>query len=997
MKKYIAGLRGIPRCIAGFYNDEKGGRWLYRNRCYVTVFFVLLVINVIFMLPMKAPMIIDEYMTFSDSAFLSGKYDWSSTYSVIPGTPYYGYTQGLFYIPFFYLPISIYSVFKIALFINACLIALIPVCVLYITNQISEESGFSNIAKMMCAIAIGSYSAYIYNSKGVWNETMLMVCPWLLASILFKLYNGQSRKGIRVLWSAICGIACIYYYALNARAVVGVIAVVCVLLVVRVVLKIKMVNFLAFGVSGGIAYFIHKCIKHYLVSSLLLVDGQAHIQNSSYSVGTILKRIHPETLLMAVKGYFGNVYYVFLVSFGLVGIAIAWFVYLLYNLLKKNKGRTLNNKQFIFSMFSILGLFGTWAMFFLVSYDKFSLKDFTKQDVMMYGRYFDAAIPLVILSVISLFESKEKDKKRIIFAGCLLSGIILLMGTLVTGGILVELNYLSAQPLNVGMPIAFAGKTFGGKTTWGDMWILFGTVTIILAIVAASLKKKKYVLGFGCLFVFYMYAAVCTLSEYCWPTSSSQFEKYQNVSEFFNTLEKKGIQYNKVYFLSNGYRDRGINIQYAVPNHHIEQINYYLEGYNCLEDIEYNSIVFGNHNVHLDTFFDEMYLVENDDLFVWSYGEELARQFESSGYVVSEKNSIIIEHDECASREVKGYLKSISTRAAKGNYDCQLIIKGKELTDIQYESIQYEGMDSIKLIKYDEEEIVVSGYKTNDSDTVRFFFEASPSFSLGHIANITVVNMETGRNFFTHRNELVVDSAVMLENGGLLYGQYITLTSGDYLVSIVGDYLDEALFDYCWGRGIYVTDVQEFVRKDANEVVFIMSVDEVRDDLEIRVMNPNSQTVLVDSIIIQPILQDGKLTDHNKVGFCPIRMSIDDSFARGEFINSIYESGRDFVHFGKGNGILVNNVDLEEGEYFLEILGEDVMVDITFLSEDGEYIPTIEQYVTQVGDSGITYTLVNYEEVKNVQIVINTLSSSDYLTAPNNGIVKISDINIIKK
>lgn len=997
MKQVIAQLTGIPKRIVDFYNNEKGGRWLYRNRCYVTVFFVLLLINVIAAIPMKAPMIIDEYLTFSDSAFLSGRYDWSGTYSAVPGTPYYGYTQGLLYLPLFYLPISVYSVFKCALMINACLMALVPVFILYILNQITGEGQSRNTVKMACAIAVGSYSAYIYNSKGVWNETMLMMCPWLLAALMFKLYNSQTSKKARFLWSLVLGASCVYYYALNARSLAGIAAVFCVLLLVGIILRVRMVSFLGLGLGGGLTYFVHKLAKHYLVSSLLLAGDRENITNSSFSFSGILERIHFETLFMALKGYWGNIYYAFIASFGLAGIAIIWFLYLLIKSIRDGRKTTLHHKQFIISMFSVLSLVGTWAMFFLVSYDKFVLKDFTKQDVMMYGRYFDAVIPLTILSSIGLFVANEMKKNRIVLAGCVLSGIILLAGTIVTGGMMVEQNSLSAQPLNMGISIAFAGDTYSGRTTWADVWILSGVVVAVLVLTVTLLKKNRYILAFGCMFVLYMYAAFNTLTEYCWSTSNRQYWEYTCYSDFFNELETKEISYNGVYFLSNGYRDRGINVQYAVPHQNLKQINYYQQGYKCLEGIQENSIIISNHDAMLDVFFDKMYIVENADFYVWCYGEGLGKQFAAEGYAVSGQNPIFIPQDECSIMAATGYANNLTAKAIKGNYSCQVTIKGKNLTQIPYETIMFDEIEDIKLQKYDDDEITILGYMRTDKETVKISFWTEPSYSNSNIESVAVSNLEKGGTFVTPKNELSVESSVILGNGGILYGQYMTFTPGEYLVSIEGNYLEGTNIDYCWGRGEYVTDVTDRVQYDRDKATFVMSVDEVRDNMEIRIWNMSDQPVTVKDIIIQPVLKEGRLQAHNEIGFCPIYMGMGDSFARGEFLTPVYESGKERMYFGKDNGIAIYDVDLETGEYCLEIVGEDVAVELLFLSEDGEQISTIEMQESQVGENRVSYTFINNRDYENAQIIINALSTSDFITEPNSGIVKISDISIIKK
>lgn len=975
--------------VQGFYNTNNDNTgFFYCHRCEISVFLVELFINLIMLLPMKAPMIIDEYLTFSTGAFLSGKYDWSGAYASLPGTPYYGYGQVLFYLPFFWLPISVYGVYKCALVINALLISIIPVLVWYILNKLSLK--MANVSKMACALSIGLYSAYLYNSKGVWNETMLSVTPWILVTLLLMLYDTENNKKLQHILSIALGIMCIYYYSLNSRAVIGVIAVLCVLVLTRIFLKRKIVKVISFLSAVVVCYGLNKLIKGYVVNNLLLAGGGGKVDNSSISVSAIFSRLSLTTFLDALEGFFGDIYYVFIVSFGLVGIAIIYSIVLFIQGIVRKKRNALFGKTYIIAMFSTLFMFGNWLMLFLLSYGTFVLQDFTKRDAMMYGRYFDYAIPMgILVAYLSFGDTCRRRKEKTVIGGIALSALVLIFGAVVTGQLLIDKNILSFHRLNAGIVLALGGEQFAGETTFIGVLFLTLVIGVILSVVLALFKYKKYVIAYTLMSAIYVYAAIWVSYDYSWTTSERAYETYVCYSEFFESIESKGVDVNKVYYVSNGYRDRAINIQFALPQYEVEQLNLYLEGYECLDNIEENSIIISSKNFDLDFYIDDIAGVENEDFYMWIYGDDIIDNLNAD--LLNEKE-IALDNMGCTGSTP--YKITVGMSGLSLNGPGSFWIRGERLNNVSLDSCQITNFDINEVTYLSEQVIVIEGVATESEGDFELSFRSNANIPTVEVKRIILTDME-GNEAKIEGTDITISCDEVSFANSVMFGPYKSLLKGNYRVIIEGEGLDILSYDYAWNQGKNASAISQFHALSPDKVEFDVSMDCNVDDFEVRAYNYSQSESKVTHIYIQPIEVKHEIGNlYQSVGFTSILLNDLNSIAGTMLLNDVYECGPEYLYLGMDNGMKIENVDLDEGEYQIDVHGKDVKVCVEIVSDTDEVLQTIEwhpKYATSEG-AGIRFNIES--GLKDTKIIIYALSESPYITDSNKGIVKISEVRI---
>lgn len=970
-------------------------RYVFEHRFYLVVYLIMLIINLICVYGMKAPMIIDEYLTFSNGAFLSGKYDWSGAYSALPGTPYYGYGLAILYIPLFWLPLSIYTVFKCALCINALLISFVPVIVLYILNHIDID--VQNSVKIFLPLSVGGYSAYIYQSKGVWNETLLQLIPWLIMLLLFQLYT-ETKRCKKWMMSALLAFLTVYMYVLNARGVIAICAVFLTIFLVGIFLKRLIVNIPFFGGVFIITYAVNKVIKAKILNGLLKVQEGASVQNSSVNLGQILSQISLETFLKALKGFWGDFYYVFLVSFGIVAIGIIGaLIYFFVGIKSKKSGVDDFGRTYIIGMFSVASLIGTWLMLFLVSYNTFVLKDFTKRDVIMYGRYFDYLIPEVMFFAYLVCLQNRKKLTKICAASGVLNIFILVIGTLATGKLLIAKNNLSFQPLNTGTLFAFAGKNFFRTTEYKDIMILIFFVSVIFLLFWFCFFKKIQVVFFAVVSICYVYAAGWVVSNYCWPTSQNQYESYHEYTTFFNSLNNDDrLSINNVYFLSNKIRDRAINIQYAVPEYKIKQLNYYIQGFSCLKNVEENSLIISSQDLQLERYFNDVYLVKTDSetMYVWVYGDVLKKDLEDSG-VLFEMEEYQVDIKKMASKEIK-YQLEMTFDYKMNNGAVLLDVRGKNLSKINISQSSFEGFEDIKIIEYTDNSIKIEAKNTGD---FRATILSDVDFSEFELQSILVTEIDTDNNTneYDILDYLMVDSCRIIDSGDLLYGPYEYMMEGEYEVTIYGQNIENAEIDFCYDKGNIIVDAEKKENKEKGKTSLILKLDKSVNDIEYRVHDIQKNEISVEKITIERLGKVNIGADFDdEIEFTTINLNSSNSMAGAEFLNYLYEYGPQYIYFGQDNGLKINNLTLPKGKYEIEVKGKDLRIEAILKDAEGREIENIEYIIVQNDGEYCKIHFSVEQDIERCEMIIYTLATTRRFVATDEGLVKISDITISK-
>lgn len=636
------------------------------------LFLATFLFHCVLIYPMKAPMIIDEYLTFTDAAFLSGVYDWSAAYSSLPKISYYGWGLAVLYSPFFYLTDDIFLIYKWCLYLNALLTSFIPVIVYKICRlndsdiaqtakqpvfMIQQKKGILNISialadanAILIALAVGTYAPLMYLTKGVWNETGLIVIPWFLLYVLCLLYKKNYSDIKFCLMSLLAGCLTAYSYTINGRGIALIIAAVVMYLYIIVAKNKKKGSFFFFPMML-LVFLLNAFIKNDIRDNLLVADTEV-ISNINLDVTSRLSNINFSSILDAVRGYWGNIFYVLAATLGFLVFGFIMYGLLVLGKLEPVKpAKTSANSKKVWEMFangipeqkqkSLTEMISGYAFIYLImnmglifvsGYKRYILSDYTRNDYFMYGRYFDAIIPICIFAVFLLIMEYRVTKKIYIIA-VLIFGF--LVGTTYRYVVPVMLETgKSFQVLNMGILNTLSlNPTFWKEPEKiGYLLIAVSLIVLFAGICILMYKKKFYVISI--LFIlFNMCATMETTHTYMWKTSASQYENLQKYKTVLNELD---TEYDKIYYIS--YGGRAINIQFILPDYEITQLNTYIYGGNALSSItDTNCFIMSNVDEGYENYIKDCYkLADAGSIYLWAYGEDLKNELAASGVVLIE-------------------------------------------------------------------------------------------------------------------------------------------------------------------------------------------------------------------------------------------------------------------------------------------------------------------------------------------------------------------------
>ena len=133
--------------------------------------------------------------TMASAAFLTG-HDWSRF--LAEDGYYYKYGQALWYIiPFVFLD-NAATRYKVMLVINSRLTSLIPVTAYHIAVKYMLSDKRNAFA---ISLLTGLFPSILLHNKYTWAEMLLFVIPWLIVTLLLKLYiDDISKKKCAVQW-----------------------------------------------------------------------------------------------------------------------------------------------------------------------------------------------------------------------------------------------------------------------------------------------------------------------------------------------------------------------------------------------------------------------------------------------------------------------------------------------------------------------------------------------------------------------------------------------------------------------------------------------------------------------------------------------------------------------------------------------------------------------------------------------------------------------------
>lgn len=800
----------------------------------ISVFLATFLVHIFFIRWIQAPQYVDEYRTFLTGDFLSGKYDLSLLHMFEEQNIYYGFGQVIFYIPFFWIFDSIDKVFQASLVFNGFIMSLIPVLAIKIFRQLLPEC--SELQRAGLAYAVGMFSPLIFSSKTVTNEAFLLFFPVLILYLIVIMTQNKNRK-MKILFSALLGFCSMYMYTLNGRSLAIIAAVFLSVMYMEIIRKEKKIFIPSYLISMVIVYIINYVIKQYVVQQFHHPIAGSAIVNSDFNIMETIKQFQIGKIFTTFTSWSGNWFYVVFVSGGMSAVLItALFI-------KKNKGVERN-----ILFYALMIIVMTSGMLTCVSYNAYTNPSAIMIDYYIYGRYYDLLVPVALIVGLCFFvQYGSKLKNYLITLAILLStGCIV---SIFLAETLIQTGSSGLRILNIGTMLAFLPDSFATTPLHWHFWMLSTGIVVLYTLFTWLGKKKKFLLISILFTAGYLFAVRYTMIS-CKMTADAQqnhIEAYRNLVAEYNDLDE---EYKTIYYLYEDGTQRGVNIQYALYDWKVAQVDMQSDYNMNLDMITENSFVLTQREAFLDMMYDDYeFICEQDGLYLYAYGQELLEKLNIDSQGRTEvSQSIWLDDDETAlviKKDAHSYGPYLNLDA--GTYYVE--INGSNLQNMQVKVTKNSAVDLLESTVIEKEEGKI--YLKFSSDSYMENVEVSVYNQTGRYATIYSMSVKTeaeeeifattGERLYTTEK---ADIQVILGDGSF---EPIFLNEGTYLITVKG--MDVNTFDLVC-KDLDCIHIEE-VKKNKNIIVFELQCDENVKYPLIEFQSNETTQKLVESISIE--------------------------------------------------------------------------------------------------------------------------------------------------
>ncbi|MDR1755318.1 MAG: hypothetical protein LBR74_10570 [Eubacterium sp.] len=499
------------------------GRVRFNKKCLVfLVFGISVILHTAYAFQMEMLSIDpNEFGVSVWTALFTGK-NWSGVMSGIPY--YYGYAGAVFYVPFMLFINNPFTQYKAMLIFNGIVVSFVPV----IAYRVSLRLGVSQVwQRILVAIVCGLYSTVFAHTKFIWNEISCIIFPWLIISLIIR--TGDEKPGLKKhMFSGFTAFICAVSYFAHPRLICVILSATAVILFARVFLKVKLVYQNTFFIVFATAMLGFMALDRYLIG-VIWRGGVETLQNT---IGFFIGQL---THLKTVVGWewlfttvLGHLYYFATSTWGLGIIAVCLAVLVQVKYFTGRRLKTIvtekpdskvighlgyNNYFLIFSLYALLSNLFAAALSTLSKYSANGYGQY--QDTVIFGRYMDSVIPLLIMFVICYVFLYGLDLQKLL-AATVVIGIIYGLFFVFAAPAVVNSPETRVSPMLGIYPVRIGERVDAVITSDG----LFLTVSCVLCFIAVFIvvvccaKKYRALILSGIMIAIMLYSSLYTATVY---------------------------------------------------------------------------------------------------------------------------------------------------------------------------------------------------------------------------------------------------------------------------------------------------------------------------------------------------------------------------------------------------------------------------------------------------------------------------------------------------
>ncbi len=475
------------------------------------IFFTGIFVHTLFALKMEMLSIDpNEFGVMAWSALFSGK-NWTNIVSKIGY--YYGYGGAILYTPLFIFIKNSFTLYKAILILNGVIVSIVPVIAYHIGRLLGMEKAWN---RLLLALVCGIYSTTFAHTKFAWNETACIIIPWLLIFLLLQTDN-IGNKVAKHFMSVLTAFAAVFAYSAHPRLLSVTIAAVVIILFARLAMKKKLVFLSSFIPALAVFAVLEFMLRTHLMN-VMWGENRAELQNTFGSIFGKLSGLFTENgITRFFETLCGHLYYFATSTWGLGSIALCLVFTSVFSYFKSKKHKTEKNKYTdSFVIFAVFGFFSNLLSMLVSVIDKFGAAGFEQyQDTVIFGRYIDSVIPLLIMLVISYVFINSLDFTKLLGAFVIL-GVIYALFFIFTAPIIINAPNTRVSPILGLYPIRI-GENIDATITIDGLLLtvscVFCFVALFVVIVCCSVRYRKHIISL-CMVCTMLYSSLYTAIVY---------------------------------------------------------------------------------------------------------------------------------------------------------------------------------------------------------------------------------------------------------------------------------------------------------------------------------------------------------------------------------------------------------------------------------------------------------------------------------------------------
>ena len=430
---------------------------------------------------------------------------------------FYGFLQGLVYVPAVFLFNDPNMQYKAMILINALLISFVPVIAYYIAFRMKTGKIWKCL---ITAFAAGGFCCYFAHTKFAWTETVSILLPWVIIWLVFRTSECRN-KGPRFFMSLLTGFVCGISMGAHTRLIAVIAALVLSLILERVFFGKKMINLTAFFGSLILSSILVIYISHWLQRELWCAEDPSLLKNTLAGfIADFGENIMNDGYDRIVQTLCSQLYYYTVTTWGLGAVSFCLFAAVISACIRhkaKKEPQTYETDISVFAFFSVFSVLFTivFSTLYRFSSDGYSVY----QDTMMFGRFIDGVVPFALVFVLIMLFTHSISVNKILGAAVVL-GIIYTAFIFTAVPVILECGstriapVLGMYPLRIG---AASRELLNFDSLFLTMSMTFCVMGILLVVISCTKKYRSIIIStlmtaitvYSLIFISAVYLPIC--------------------------------------------------------------------------------------------------------------------------------------------------------------------------------------------------------------------------------------------------------------------------------------------------------------------------------------------------------------------------------------------------------------------------------------------------------------------------------------------------------